>query len=730
MKDLHGFCRTKRGSAPRTPVSRPSTRGAGTPRRLHAVARLGAAAMFLAVALALALTEARSSPLPPPEAPHTKPAPPAVKVPPDRAPAPPALLPPGSQPNAPDEGSANPPAQPTIALDEVKVGQRGYGLSVFAGGRPERFEVEVIGVMRNISPDMSYILARLSGHGLETSGVAAGMSGSPVFLDGRLAGAVAFGWPFAKEAIGGITPIALMRRLPTLGGPAPAIPPPPVELSDLLAGRIPADLLRRELAKLRPRLGGVPEGAVAGIEWSTSGFGEVSQGVLRQALGSVAPAGRSPSAADRGGILPRPAAGSAPLAPNAPNAPNAPGAVAILDPGSAVAAVLVDGDFQLAATGTVTDHFGDHVLAFGHPFLGLGPIRVPMAQADVVTVLSSQYTSFKISNIGDVVGAFEQDRQAGIVGRLGAAAPMIPMTLRIAGAGPSKAREFRVRLANVPELLPMLAGSTTLAGLESASYAAGAQSIDLTARFRLARYGELTVHQTFDGENAGTAGAAHLLSVAAYLMQNPLERVGIQEIEVELRQSPQPRGATLVGAQAERSVVRPGETVTVHLDLAAYRGERFRHSFELPLPADLPAGRYALLIGDGASADAARLSLAPIEPVAFGQALGLLRSLHSRRDLAVLGVTGGAGLSVAGELMPHLPASVRSLWGAAAAGSALPLRSVIAQELHETMPMPIEGLLRLDLEVRHQDATPAGRQGPAGQGGARAGSLGDGDGEE
>jgi hypothetical protein len=590
------------------------------------------------------------------------------------------------------QGVRPPPAAsaevlPTIGLDEVRVGQRGYGLSVFAGGQPERFDVEVIGVMRNISPDMSYILARLSGRGLESSGVAAGMSGSPVFLDGRLAGAVSFGWPFSKEAICGITPIALMRNLATLGGPLPTTPPPPVELAGLLAGKIPADLLARQLARLRPRLGDAPEGALAGIEWSAAGFGELSRGLLRQALGSVAPTGRATAA---------------------------PGArPPDLVPGSAVAAVLVSGDFQLAATGTVTDHLGDHILAFGHPFLGVGPIRLPMAAADVVTVLSSQYTSFKITNLGQTVGAFEQDRKAGIEGRLGATAPTIPMVLRIGSpaqpiaAGAPSPRQFRVQLADVPELLPLLAGSTLLAGLESASYASGPQDVEMVARFRLAPYGDLVIHQSFDGDNAGTAMAGHLLALAAYLVQSPLERVRIEGLEVDVEQSPQPRAASLVAAHADRTLVHPGDRLGIHLDLLAYRGDRFRHSFEVQLPRDLPVGHYSLLVGDGASADAARLAMAPIEPSTFAQALALLRSLHSRRDLTLLGFYGGAGLSVAGEVMPQLPGSVRSLWSAADNSGAVPLHAAIVQERHEIMPTPIDGLVRIDLEVRRREAPDA-----------------------
>lgn len=637
-----------------------------------------------------------------------------------------AAAPAGASAAAPSAGQGA-AALPTIDLDEVRVGQRGYGLSVFAGGQPERFDVEVIGVMRNLGPDTSYILARLSGHGLESSGVAAGMSGSPVFLDGRLAGAVAFGWAFSKEAVCGITPIALMRRLTTLGDPLPGLPPPPVKLDALLAGRVPPDLLERQLARLRPAAGAVPEGAVSGIAWSAGGFGELARGVLRQALGSIAPAGHAvvPTAAAAPAAAPLPGAAGA-AAPSGPSGAMPPPA-ADLVPGSAVAAVLIDGDFQLAATGTVTDHVGDRILAFGHSFLGLGPVEVPMSAADVVTVLSSQNTSFKIANVGQTVGAFEQDRSTGIEGRLGKAARMIPMTLRIAGPGlpsaavpsaaaalapqaaaapgaPGRARQFKVRLADIPEMLPMLAGSTLLSGLDAASYSGGPQSIDLTAHFDLDTYGPLVVHQSFDGDNAAAAMSGHLLALVGYLEQNPLARVRIRSLDVEVEQAPRPMAANILAAYADRAVVHPGDRLAVHVELKAYRGERFRRTLSLDLPLDLPSGRYTVLVGDGASADGARLALAPIDPANIGQALALLRSLHSRRDLTLLGFHPGAGLAASGEVLPELPGSLRSLWEAAAsAGGAVALRSAIVQELHQPMAMPVDGLVRLDLDVRRRD---------------------------
>lgn len=592
---------------------------------------------------------------------------------------------------------------PIIGVDEVERGMTGYGMSVFAGTEPERFEVEVVGVMRNTAPDTSFILARLSGHNLENSGVAAGMSGSPVYIDGRLAGAVAFAWPFSQEAIAGITPIAKMRQLAQggepAGGPGSAVPPvsptgaaarstttagprgpalsqPPVPLADLVAGKIPADLLEKELARLMPQ---PTLGAVAGVQWAASGFGDGARQLLSRGLGPVAPMGSF---------------GSGSAVDGDPEGDPA----SVLVPGGAVAAVLVDGDLRLAATGTVTDRTGDQVLAFGHPFLGLGPLDVPMATAEVVTVLASDYSSFKISNMGPVVGAFEQDRSPGIYGRLGQQAAMIPVTVRV-----DDRTVYNMRVARVPQLTPALLAIATLAGLDSATYTGGRQGVDLTARFHLAGHPDLEIRQSFDGDGAAPSSAGFLLSFAGYLMGNDLAEVDLERVEVEVSQVDRPRTATLVGAHAERSVVRPGDTVHLNLAFSAWRGEDFRHRLAIELPEDLPRGRYHLFVGDGASVDAARLAVERSEPVTFHQALELMRSLHSRRELVVLGVAAGPGLAVAGEAMPNLPGSMRSIWSGSTPGGATPLRLAVSQQYVETMDVPLSGLTRIDLEVERRE---------------------------
>jgi hypothetical protein len=471
----------------------------------------------------------------------------------------------------------------------------------------------------------------------------------------------------------------------TLRGQSAAAPAKPVSadesserLRQLVSGKLPEDTLVKALAALAPRL---PAGATSGLEWSAAGFGERSLGLLRSAVGGVSPAGQAS------------AGGSA--------------TAAALVPGGAVAGILVDGDLRMAVTGTVSDRSGDEVLAFGHPFLDSGPVLLPMAAAEIVTVLASQYSSFKLASFGEPIGAFDEDRSVGVHGRIGLVAPTVPMSVMVGE------RRFQMRLAAVPQLLPALMAISAMGCLDSAGHVAGPQGYDLDLRLRTREHGELRLRQSFDGEQAAPQSATYLAAVASFLADNPLAEVELDEISVEFAPSEKPRTAAITGAHADRTLVRPGEEVTVNVDFLAYRGAPFRRTLPLTIPADVPNGRYSLFVGDGGTIDAVRFGLEPAAPHTFAQAMDLLRSLHSRRELVALGVSAGRGLAVAGRVMPRLPGSVRSLWSAAGSGSAVPLRTAIAQQVVEALDLPAEGGVRIDLEVRRREPqAPAGASPP------------------
>lgn len=566
--------------------------------------------------------------------------------------------------------AAGPAEPPSIGLDELRPGTRGWGLSVFRGSEPERFEVEILGVLENVQPGVSYVMARLTGQNLEKTGVIAGMSGSPVYVDERVVGAVAFAWPFAHEAIAGITPIGAMRAI---GSAAPWKVPagrPAASLAELVERRLPESALGDAVAALAGAAGAAGRPALL---WGATGFADRTLAELGRYLPSLAAAGVAGRSSEAGSEL---------------------------RPGGSVAQVWIDGDLRLAATGTVTERTGDTVLAFGHPVTGLGDATMPMATAEVVTVLSSAASSFKLANSGPVVGAFERDHPAGALGRIGAVAPTLPLEVNVAGPAPHR---FSLRLARVPALLPTLAAIGTIGALDTAAPVAGLEGIDLVARFDLGADGPLTVAQSFDGKGAGTRAVLYLLALTDFLARTELAPVDLRRIEVELVPYAEPRAAALVGLHAGRAQVEPGESLDLLLDVRPWRGEPERLRIPIVLPPDLPAGRYTLLVGDGASADAARLALEPVEPVTLAQALELLRSLASPKELQVLGVLPGRGISSAGELMPRLPGSLRAIWSASGTRDVTPLRLAVAQRERIAQERPLDGLLRIDLEVERPE---------------------------
>jgi hypothetical protein len=572
----------------------------------------------------------------------------------------------------------------TISVDELERGQRGYGLTVFAGSEPQRFEVEVLGVTRNRTPELSYVLARLSGQGLETSGVFGGMSGSPVYIDGRLAGAVSFSYLFGLDAIAGITPIDAMRQLHHgLGAPpqahtvaAGAIAPrslPGIGWEDLVRRDFAPDLIETHLRALLPRFAGDARSA---LQWSAGGFGVGSTRLLERSLGHLAPGGRALAAA----------AGPS----------GAADVTGEMVPGSSVAAVLIEGDFQVAGYGTLTDRQGDEVLAFGHPVFGLGPVRIPLAASEVVTVVASRANSFKIANVGPVIGAFDQDREAGVHGRIGLTAPMIPVTVKLRGLAE---REYHMQVVDVPQLTPSMMALAAYGSLEAGSFSTGTQGLDLEARFRLAGHGDLVIRQNFDDTQAGIDSILYLMSFSAFLKHNDLAEVDIESLEVEYNQVDRPRIATLVAAHTDRRVVRPGETVRLILELQPYRGESYRETVETTVPANAPNGRYVIFVGDGTTMDGVRFAIERPAPQNFEQALAFLRSFSARETLRILGLVAEPGLAIGGEVLPQLPGSVRAIFsGAAPAGT--PLGLAIAHQQDARLDRPIVGYQRVDLEVR------------------------------
>ncbi len=558
---------------------------------------------------------------------------------------------------------------PTIGVEELERGMKGYGLSVFAGTEPERFEVEVVGILKNQTPGTDFIMARLTGQGLEQSGVIAGMSGSPVYFDNRLAGAVAFGWNFSRGAIAGITAVADMRKLRFQDGTvklkAPATAKA-ITFTELAGESWPENFLEERLASLR---GPAPSGAAPALSWLASGFGSETSALLERSLGATTMSGRAASHS----------------------------AVDSLRAGGMIGAVLVDGDLRLAASGTVTERIGDELLAFGHQFLNSGPGSVPLATAEVVTVIDSMNSSFKLTNVGEVIGSWLDDRRAGIWGRIGVMPTLTPLTVTVAA---DVEKTYQMRLADVPRFTSSMIATSLLGALEVSAWRSGQLGVDLEASYFLERYGKVTVQQSFAGENAVSQAGSYLLGVSSFLFDNELEKLNAERIEVRVSPLAEPRPMLLESATPERTEVEPGETLKIYLDFLTYRGEAVEETLEVTIPPNASRGKLTLLVGDGSSIDGARASLEPAEPRTVAEGVELLGGMHTRRQVVALLVTGERGTVVAGKPLPRLPGSVRSWLGttATAAGTST-LRSAVVGEVAKDLGRAAGGLIRLELSV-------------------------------
>ena len=632
------------------------------------------------------------------------------------------------------DADTDPPVE-TLSILNLERGQKGYGLSVFEGNERRRFEVEVIGVWGNSKPELSYLLTRLSGQNLEHTGVLGGMSGSPVFFDEKLVGAVAFSFSYGKDPIAGITPIDAMRSLagapgglgdgafgiqPTAGSsPAPsaasvlqrptwnelvaaagANDPRSVLPSGFSTAPLPSTEpgLERLRQQIRTLLGDGPAEAGAprtGTVWTADGFNGAARTLLESGLGSrlvpsvgLRSTGLRSTGLSSGGGMSAGGGISQDLAEQMKIVP------ADLQGGDAVAVALVGGDLKLAAHGTVTDRHGDALVAFGHPVYSLGPIRLPMAESEVLTPIASVESSFKLSNAGRLIGVFDQDREPGAHGLLGVQPDVVPVSVTLSGL---VERRYEMFVADFYIFKPTLFTLCALGALNTASHTNGYQGVDFKARLRLDGYEDLVLEQSFDGLQAGTDGAIQLLTYVAFLELSDEERASIQAVDMEFHQSAKPRLHTLESVRADRRRVKAGDTVRLQLGVKAPGGERQLRHFDVEVPASVPPGRWYLMVGDGTSMDAARLAIEPGEPRDLAASIEMINGFSSRKSLQVMGLVAAQGATVEGHALPALPGSMRSVLAYGDAVRATELRR--AGEWSEDLDAPLDGIHRVDLIV-------------------------------
>ena len=574
-------------------------------------------------------------------------------------------------------------AQPAEILpaDRVVAGMKGYGLSDLGDGKGvQRFDVEILGTVKRFAPGQDMILGRVSGAGLEKSGIIAGMSGSPIYVDNKLVGALAYGWPFAKDPICGITPIQSMLDIRK----APPTPPVPIAgaavstsalISSFRDGKFTAGL-DALLSPFRP----APADAMAPLPLPLSFSGTGIPGRLAERFAAAM------------GAMSVPTGGSAKGASSAP--------ASRLEPGSAIATVLLSGDMDIAATGTVTWVDGSSVLAFGHPFLSMGPVDMPMADAEVLTVLPSVYRSFKFAATGNVLGSISQDRSSGILGTFGAHANMVPIRVRLS-SDDIPTQTFHFEVVHNAMLTPILAAMAIDNVLTTIEKRTGERT--LVWKSSISTPDRVIPWQTvFTGLAAREEAVASLALLTNYLMANEFQDLTITGLDVDIRHSDRLQSARIVNVEADRGKVRPGDTVPVRVDLVDFRGSTRRVPLEVHIPENTPPGPVTVFIGDGAAATAYDLALYPPDPRSLSQVLDFLARVRPPNSLNLLADRRAVGAVVGGEALAALPPSIGAvLLDRGPGGSGAPdLSSARLESETVEQPVPVTGSVHLRLEVQ------------------------------
>jgi len=521
--------------------------------------------------------------------------------------------------------------------DQVKAGMHGIAYTVFEGTKPEAVDVEILGILRDMAgPKSDVILARLHGAKVEFTGVVAGMSGSPVYIDGTLVGALAYRLgTFSKEPIAGITPAAAMLEIDEFDKT-------PASSLDVARGKADSSASRTSGPSASTEPGATTSSyanLLKPIETPLvfSGFSEATM----QAFGDkFAAAGVVPvmgAGSVSGGLQPEP-----------------------LVPGSAVSAVLVRGDMNIAGTCTVTYMDESRVLACGHPLLQAGAVEIPMTKATVLATLPSTYNSFKIVNSTEPIGAFVQDRRTGIMGRFGREPEMIPVTLNIRGTAHPK--QFHFEVLNNARITPTAMMATVFNALQGMNEYGEDTTYRLDGSISVTGYPKLGVQNMYAPSDSTTTAMGIATSIGdrfGRIYENPYETPKISGVVLNFDLVSERRSARLENARTNVTEARAGETITIETMLRPYRGESIVRQIPVTIPPSTPGGPLRILASDGETLDRLRrVPPALSRRLPLGSTIALLNKEHSNSQVYVSLLEPNPQAMVSDNVMPTLPLSV------------------------------------------------------------------------
>jgi SpoIVB peptidase S55 len=532
---------------------------------------------------------------------------------------------------------APPPATQIMKVDDVRPGMKGVGYTVFQGTKPEPMGVEVLGVLRNLNgPKSDVVLVKLQGEKAEFTGVVAGMSGSPVYIDGKLLGAIAYRiGQFSKEPIAGVTPIEQMleinefdQSIPSAGTATSAKPFGAAKTST--PGAPDTNPVQSYAQYLQP----------IDAPFVFNGFNEAA---IRQFAPNFASAG----------IVPVMGVGSA----SKEKQPEP------LLPGSAVSAIMVRGDMDVAATCTVTYMDETHLLACGHPLTQYGMIDMPMTKANVVATLASPLNAFKIVNTTEPVGAFVQDRHTGILGRFEREPQMIPVTLSI--HGPSGPREYHYEVLNNAKLTPLMMMATVYNALMGMNQYGEETTYRMNGKIRVNGFSDVRMSNMFSPVDSTPTAYAVAIALGEHfgrIYENPFEAPTVSGVTLEFDLERERHSAVLESARTDVTEARPGDEITIEAVLRPYRGDRIVRRIPVRVPTSVPKGTLRILISDAETLDRARrVSPAMGRRLDLHSTIELLNKEHLNDHLYVSLLEANPQATVEDKVMPAVPLSVMNV---------------------------------------------------------------------
>ena len=593
---------------------------------------------------------------------------------------------------------SNAPETSIFPLAEIQPGMRGIGKTVFAGNKVEEFQVEILGVLKNVAPRQNMILARLSGGPLERTGVMAGMSGSPVYIQGRLVGAVASGFQFSKEPIAGITPMEQMLDAFEDSSEAPQ------QETTQIAWTFEPGIERGDDLRLVPS--GEPDwmppfrGQVRRVFWGGAEASMVHiatplmlSGFTAEAIEHFLPQFRAL------GLIPTQGGSGGAQGDNVMGDPSG------LQPGSMISVQLVRGDMGVNADGTVTHVDQDRVYAFGHRLLAAGPIEIPFSESRVITPLAGYAISMKISTPGQLLGAIRQDRSSGIFGRLGERASMVPVEFEMVSNNRSK-RSYQFEVVNDRFLLPLLMNMTVLSAIGSTERMVGESTLQMEQTISLDGLPDVKLENYFSGIANGAIRAAQSATAPlAYLMQSGLGKADIQKVHLRVTSTDRRMTQTLDQVWVDRREVKAGEEMEVTALLRSQNGEETVQKAWVDVPASLAPGPLTVTVADGSSLDR-REALQGGRRVLPKDTEQLIRAINkSRRNnrLYVRLERRETGFVFQGETFPSPPPSiVRAFSTDPSLGTTISptgLSTVADYEL-DSLPSVVSGYKRITVTVK------------------------------